>query len=186
MVIFVNGLPIFTFELKNIWTGQNAEYHAIKQYRETRDSRDPLLMFGRCLAHFALDKDNVFFCTRLQGKDSYFMPFNQGLPDGKGKGNPVNPNGHKTSYMWERILRKDVIADIISNYALFDYSEAKTGKKVPHILRNAKKLFFPRYHQLDVVNRLLDEVGTKGVGGRYLIQHSAGSGKSNSITWARL
>ncbi len=183
MVIFVNGLPLFTFELKNIWTGQNAEYHAIKQYREDRDPRDPLLMYGRCLAHFALDKDNVFFCTCLDGKNSYFMPFNQGLPDGKGKGNPVNPNGHKTSYMWERILRKEVIADIISNYALFDYGEAKSGKKVPHILRNAKKLIFPRYHQLDVVNRLLEEVGTAGVGGHYLIQHSAGSGKSNSIAW---
>lgn len=183
MVIFVNGLPLFTFELKNIWTNQNAEYHAIKQYREHRDPHDPLLMYGRCLAHFALDKDNVFFCTRLQGKDSYFMPFNQGLPDGKGKGNPVNPDGHKTSYMWERILRKDVIADIISNYALFDYGEAKSGKRVPHILRNAKKLIFPRFHQLDVVNRLLDEVGSKGVGGHYLIQHSAGSGKSNSIAW---
>lgn len=183
MVIYVNGLPIFTFELKNPWTGQTAKYDAIKQYREQRDPRDPMLMFGRCLAHFALDKDEVYFCTRLSGKSSFFMPFNQGLPNGQGAGNPINPGGHKTSYLWERILRKDVIADLISNFALMDYGESKRKQAVPHILRNAKQLIFPRYHQLDVVNRLLDEVCTKGVGGHYLIQHSAGSGKSNSISW---
>ena len=183
MVIFVNGLPLFTFELKNPWTNQTASYHAVKQYREDRDPRDPLLMFGRCLAHFAVDKDEIMFCTKLSGKSSFFMPFNKGLPDGQGAGNPVNPYGMKTSYLWEDILRKDVIADIISNFALFDYGEAKTGVVVPHILRNAKKLIFPRFHQLDVVNRLLDDAGTKGVGSRYLIQHSAGSGKSNSLTW---
>ncbi len=183
MVLFVNGLPIFTFELKNPWTGQTAKYDAIKQYRENRDPRDPLLMYGRCIAHFALDKDEIYFCTRLTGKSSYFMPFNQGLPKGQGAGNPVNPNGHKTSYLWERILRKDIIADIISNFAMFDYGEAKSKTVVPHVMKNAKKLIFPRYHQLDVVNRLLDEVGTAGVGGKYLIQHSAGSGKTNSISW---
>lgn len=183
MVIYVNGLPIFTLELKNPWTGQTAKYDAIKQYRDDRDPRDPLLMFGRCIAHFALDKDEIYFCTKLNGKKSFFMPFNQGLPNGQGAGNPINPTGHKTSYLWERILCKDVIADIISNFAMLDYGEAKTRKVVPHILRNAKKLIFPRYHQLDVVTRLLDEVGTKGVGGQYLIQHSAGSGKTNSISW---
>lgn len=183
MVIYINGLPVFTFELKNPWTGQTAKYDAIKQYRENRDQRDPMLMFGRCLAHFAVDKDEIYFCTRLDGKKSFFMPFNQGLPNGLGAGNPVNPNGHKTSYLWERILRKDVIADLISNFAMMDYGEAKTKKAVPHILRNAKKLIFPRFHQLDVVNKLIDEVETKGVGGHYLIQHSAGSGKTNSISW---
>ncbi|MDE6859940.1 MAG: DEAD/DEAH box helicase family protein [Duncaniella sp.] len=183
MVIYVNGLPIFTFELKNPWTGQTAKYDAIKQYRENRDPRDPMLMFGRCLAHFALDKDEIYFCTRLTGKSSFFMPFNQGLPNGQGAGNPINPNGHKTSYLWERTLRKDVIADLISNFAMMDYGEAKKKQAVPHILRNAKNLIFPRFHQLDVVNRLLDEVGTKGVGDHYLIQHSAGSGKTNSISW---
>lgn len=183
MVVYVNGLPIFTFELKNPWTGQTAHYDAIKQYRDDRDPRDPLLMFGRCIAHFALDKDEIYFCTKLNGKKSFFMPFNQGLPNGQGAGNPINPNGHKTSYLWERILRKDVIADIISNFAMLDYGDSKKKQAVPHILRNAKKLIFPRYHQLDVVNRLLDEVGTKGVGGHYLIQHSAGSGKTNSISW---
>lgn len=183
MVIYVNGLPVFTFELKNPWTGQTAKYDAIKQYRENRDPRDPLLMFGRCLAHFALDKDEIYFCTHLVGKKSFFMPFNQGLPNGQGAGNPVNTDGHKTAYFWERILHKDVIADLISNFAMMDYGEAKTKKAVTHILRNAKKLIFPRFHQLDVVNRLLDEVSTKGVGGHYLIQHSAGSGKTNSISW---
>ena len=183
MVIYVNGLPIFTFELKNPWTGQTAKYDAIKQYREDRDPRAPMLMFGRCLAHFALDKDEIYFCTHLKGKNSFFMPFNQGLPNGQGAGNPVNPDGHKTSYLWERILRKNVIADLITNFAMMDYGEAKKKQAVPHILRNAKKLIFPRFHQLDVVNRLLDEVGTNGVGGQYLIQHSAGSGKSNSISW---
>lgn len=183
MVIYVNGLPVFTFELKNPWTGQTAKYDAIKQYRENRDPRDPLLMFGRCLAHFALDKDEIYFCTRLVGKKSFFMPFNQGLPNGQGAGNPVNTDGHKTAYFWERILHKDVIADLISNFAMMDYGEAKTKKAVTHILRNAKKIIFPRFHQLDVVNRLLDEVSTKGVGGHYLIQHSAGSGKTNSISW---
>ena len=183
LVIFVNGLPLFTFELKNPWTHQTAAYNAIKQYREDRDPHDPLLMFGRCLAHFALDKDEVYFCTKLKGKDSYFMPFNQGLPNGAGKGNPINPYGMKTEYMWKRILTKDVISDIISNYAIFDYGEAQSGKKVAHILKNAKKLVFPRFHQLDVVSRLIEDVQEKGVGGKYLIQHSAGSGKSNSIAW---
>lgn len=183
MVIFVNGLPLFTFELKNPWTGQTASYNGRKQYREDRDPRDPLLMYGRCLAHFAVDKDEIWFTTKLKGKDTYFMPFNQGLPNGQGAGNPVNPNGMKTSYLWERILHKDVIADIISNFAIFDYGEAKTGVKVPHIIRNAKALIFPRFHQLDVVDKLIDDVETEGVGKRYLIQHSAGSGKSNSITW---
>ncbi len=183
MVIFVNGLPLFTLELKNPWTGQTAAYNGEKQYRENRDPRDPLLMFGRCLAHFAVDKDEILFCTKLKGNSTYFMPFNQGLPDGAGAGNPVNPDGMKTSYLWERILRKDVISDIISNFANFDYGEAKTGRKVPHTMKNAKNLIFPRYHQLDVVNKLINDTVTKGVGGKYLIQHSAGSGKSNSITW---
>ncbi len=183
MVVFVNGIAIFTFELKNPWTGQTARYNGQKQYREDRDPRDPLLNFGRCLAHFTVDKDEVFFTTRLAGKKTAFMPFNKGLPDGQGAGNPDNPDGFKTSYLWERVLTKVTIADIIQNYALFDYGEAKTGKKVPHVMKNAKRLIFPRYHQLDVVDALLEDVAENGVGKRYLIQHSAGSGKSNSLTW---
>lgn len=183
MVIFINGLPLFTIELKNPATHQTARYDGQKQYREDRDPRDTLLKFARCLAHFTLDKDEVYFTTRLQGKSTFFMPFNQGLPDGQGAGNPINPNGHKTAYFWEKILTPDTLADIIQNFALVDYGEAKKHKKVPHLLKNAKGLIFPRYHQLDVVNRLSNTVANVGVGGRYLVQHSAGSGKSNSITW---
>ena len=158
MAVFVNGLPLFTFELKNPWTGQTARYNGRKQYREDRDPRDPLLNFGRCLAHFTVDKDEAFFTTRLAGKHTSFMPFNKGLPDRQGAGNPANPGGFKTSYIWERLLTKATIADIIQNYALFDYGEAKTGKKVPHVMKNVKKLIFPRYHQLDVVDPLLGDV----------------------------
>lgn len=185
MVLFVNGLPIFTFELKNPWTHQTAKYDGQKQYKSTeRNPKETLLNFGRCLAHFTMDKDEVLFTTRLNLDKTYFMPFNKGLPNGQGAGNPANPEGgYKTSYMWEQILQKDTVADIIMNYVCFDYDEAKTQKKVPHIMKNAKKLIFPRYHQLDVVGKLVDDVAEMGVGKTYLIEHSAGSGKSNSLTW---
>lgn len=185
MVLFVNGLPVFTFELKNPWTHQTAKYDGQKQYKSTeRNPKETLLNFGRCLAHFTMDKDEVFFTTRVNLDKTYFMPFNKGLPNGHGAGNPANAaGGYKTSYMWEQILQKDTVADIIMNYVCFDYDEAKTQKKVPHIMKNAKKLIFPRYHQLDVVSKLVDDVAEKGVGKTYLIEHSAGSGKSNSLTW---
>ena len=183
MVLYVNGIPLFTFELKNPWTYQTARYNGQKQYREDRNPKEPLLQYGRCLAHFTIDKDEVFFTTRLNGEATYFMPFNKGLQEGQGAGNPINHDGYKTSYMWEKVLQKDTVADIIMNYVLFDYDEAKTQKKVPHIMRNAKKLIFPRYHQLDVVTALENDVAKDGVGKTYLIQHSAGSGKSNSLTW---
>lgn len=185
MVLFVNGLPIFTFELKNPWTHQNARYDGQKQYKSTeRNPKETLLNYGRCLAHFTLDKDEVFFTTKLNLDKTYFMPFNRGLANGQGAGNPVNTDGgYKTSYLWEQILQKDIVADIIMNYVLFDYDEAKTQKKVPHIMKNAKRLLFPRFHQLDVVTKLTADVADKGVGKTYLIQHSAGSGKSNSLTW---
>lgn len=185
MVIYVNGIPLFTFELKNPWTYQTAKYDGQKQYKSVkRDPKDTLLSFGRCLAHFTVDKNDVFFTTRLALDKTYFMPFNKGLPNGQGAGNPVNPDGgYKTSYLWEHVLQKDTVADIIMNYVLFDYGEAKTQKKVPHIMKNAKKLIFPRYHQLDVVTKLENDVAEVGVGKTYLIEHSAGSGKSNSLTW---
>lgn len=185
MVLFVNGLPIFTFELKNPWTHQNARYDGQKQYKSTeRNPKETLLNYGRCLAHFTLDKDEVFFTTKLNLDKTYFMPFNRGLANGQGAGNPVNTDGgYKTSYLWEQILQKDIVAEIIMNYVLFDYDEAKTQKKVPHIMKNAKRLIFPRFHQLDVVTKLTADVADKGVGKTYLIQHSAGSGKSNSLTW---
>ena len=184
MVLYVNGIPLFTFELKNPWTGQTAKYNGKKQYEKDRNPKDTLLSFGRCLAHFAVDKNDVLFTTKLALDKTYFMPFNKGLPNGQGAGNPVNPDGgYKTSYLWEHVLQKDTVADIIMNYVLFDYGEAKTQKKVPHIMKNAKKLIFPRYHQLDVVTKLEDDVAEVGVGKTYLIEHSAGSGKSNSLTW---
>ena len=183
MVVFINGLPIFTFELKNPWTYQTAKYNGQKQYKEERNPREPLLNYGRCLAHFTMDKDEVYFTTRLAGKETYFMPFNKGLPNGQGAGNPISEDGsYKTSYMWKYFLQKDTIADILMNYVMFDYGEAKTGKVVPHIMRNAKRLIFPRFHQLDVVSKLNADVASVGVGKTYLIEHSAGSGKSNSIT----
>lgn len=184
MVVFINGLPIFTFEFKNPWTYQTAKYNGQKQYKEERSPREPLLNYGRCLAHFAMDKDEVYFTTKLAEKNTFFMPFNQGLPNGQGAGNPVSKDGsYKTSYIWNYFLQKDTVADILMNYVLFDYGEAKTGKKVPYIMRNAKRLIFPRYHQLDVVSKLSADVAYVGVGKTYLIEHSAGSGKSNSITW---
>lgn len=184
MVVFINGLPIFTFEFKNPWTYQTAKYNGQKQYKEERSPREPLLNYGRCLAHFAMDKDEVYFTTKLAEKNTFFMPFNQGLPNGQGAGNPVSKDGsYKTSYIWNYFLQKDTVADILMNYVLFDYGEAKTGKKFPHIMRNAKRLIFPRYHQLDVVSKLSADVAYVGVGKTYLIEHSAGSGKSNSITW---
>jgi len=184
MALYVNGVPLFTFELKDPWTHQTARYDGQKQYKEDRDPKETLLNFGRCLAHFTLDKDEVFFTTHLDSNRTFFMPFNKGLPGGLGAGNPVNTDGgYKTSYLWEKILQKDVVADIIMNYVLFDYGEAKTQKKVPHTMRYAKKLIFPRYHQLDVVQKLVEDVSRIGVGKTYLIEHSAGSGKSNSLTW---
>ncbi|MBO5613080.1 MAG: type I restriction endonuclease subunit R [Prevotella sp.] len=183
MVLYVNGIPLFTFELKNPWTHQTAKYNGKKQYREDRSPKETLMQYGRCLAHFTMDKDEVYFTTKLAKKETDFMPFNKGLENGQGAGNPINPNGYKTSYMWEQVLQKDTVADIIMNYVLFDYDEAKTQRKVPHIIKNAKKLIFPRYHQLDVVTKLEQNVAKVGVGKTYLIQHSAGSGKSNSLTW---
>lgn len=174
MVLFVNGLAIATLELKNPWTGQNV-HNAIKQYRTDRDPREPLFEFGRCLVHFALDPDEAYMCAQLAGNDSNFLPFNKGY--NFGKGNPVNPNGHKTAYLWEDILPHRSLTNIIEQFAKFTVEkDRKTGKE-------RKALFFPRYHQLDVVRGILDDAKQNGIGQTYLIQHSAGSGKSNSITW---
>lgn len=184
MVLYVNGLPLFTFEFKNPWTHQTAKYNGQKQYKEERNPKETLLKFGRCLAHFTMDKNEVYFTTKLNLNKTFFMPFNKGLPNGLGAGNPVNiDGGYKTAYMWEEVLQKDTVSDIIMNYVLFDYGDKKKKKKVPHIMSNAKKLIFPRFHQLDVVSKLVADVERSGVGKTYLIEHSAGSGKSNSITW---
>jgi type I restriction enzyme R subunit len=174
LVLFINGLPVATFELKNSLTKQTVE-DAVEQYRRDRDPRELLFQFGRCIAHFAVDDHEVRFCTQLKGKSSWFLPFNQGYNDGAG--NPPNPDGLKTDYLWKRILTPRGLTDILENYAqVVEEKNEKTGKK--------KALqIFPRYHQLDVVRKLLAHAAQHGPGARYLIQHSAGSGKSNSIAW---
>lgn len=174
MVLFVNGLPFSTMELKNHWTGQNAKVHGQNQYKYKRDITQPLLNFGRCLVHFAVDTDEVYMTTKLYGAGTFFLPFNLG--HNFGKGNPPNPFGHKTSYLWDEVLTRQSVANIIQHFVRFDGKDTDSLSK--------KTLYFPRYHQMDVVRKLIAHAGIKGVGQTYLIQHSAGSGKSNSITWA--
>jgi type I restriction enzyme R subunit len=176
---FINGLPVITFELKNSLTKQTVE-DAIEQYKRDRDPRETLFQFGRCMVHFAVDDHEVAMCTALKGKggtakDSWFLPFNQGWNDGAG--NPPNPEGIKTEYLWKRILTPARLTEILENYAqVVEEIHPKSGKK-------KQVQIFPRYHQLDVVRKLLADVLEHGAGKRYLIQHSAGSGKSNSIAW---
>jgi len=174
MVLFINGIPLITLELKNPWTGQNARYHGQKQYRDDRDTSQALLQFGRCLVHMAVDTDEVYMTTKLAGKSTFFLPFNKG--NNHGQGNPPNMFGHKTSYLWEEVFSKDSLANIIQHFVRLDGSSKDDLKK--------RTLFFPRYHQMNVVRNLINHAATNGVGHTYLIQHSAGSGKSNSITWA--
>lgn len=172
--LFINGLPVATFELKNSLTKQTVA-DAVEQYKLDRDPREKLFEFGRCIVHFAVDDQEVRFCTQLKGKASWFLPFNRGWNDGAG--NPPNPDGLKTAYLWQQILTREGLTDILENYAqVVDSKDDKTGtKKAVQI--------WPRFHQLDGVRRLLADVAEHGAGRRYLIQHSAGSGKSNSIAW---
>lgn len=171
MVIFLNGLPLITMELKNPFTGQNV-YNAIEQYKKDRDPRESI--FKQSVVHFALDSDLIYMSTKLEGVGTRFLPFNRGLNNGSGAigcecggGNPAVKDKMKTSYFWEELLQKDTLSKL-----LFDFT-----------IKNSKGVIFPRFHQFDVVSRLLKDVKEKGVGQRYLIQHSAGSGKSNSIAW---
>ena len=173
LCLFINGLPIATFELKNRLTKQTVE-DAVQQYERDRDSRELLFQFGRCVIHFAVDDQEVRFCTHLKDKASWFLPFNKGFNDGAG--NPPNPNGLKTDYLWKEILTKTGLTDILENYAQIVEEIDDKGKK-------KRAQIFPRYHQLRVVYRLLADAKHCGSGKRYLIQHSAGSGKSNSIAW---
>lgn len=175
MVIFLNGLPLITMELKNPFTGQNV-YNAIEQYKKDRDPRESI--FKQSVVHFALDSDEVYMSTKLEGVGSKFLPFNRGLNNGSGaigcecgSGNPAVKDKMKTSYFWEEILQKDTLANLLFNFAQI----VKKDK--------AESVIFPRFHQFDVVSKLLNDAKEKGVGQRYLIQHSAGSGKSNSIAW---
>ena len=174
LCIFINGLPVITMELKNQLTKQNTE-DAVRQYKEDRDPRDILFSFKRCAAHFAVDDASIQFCTKLSGKNSWFLPFNRGYNDGAG--NPPNPNGLMTDYLWKNILTKGMLSRIIENYAqVVEEVDPETKKK-------SIKQIWPRFHQLDCVEKLLADVRENGVGKKYLIQHSAGSGKSNSIAW---
>lgn len=174
MAIFINGLPVATFELKNNLTKQTV-LDAVEQYKRDRDPREKLFEFGRCMVHFAVDDQEVRFCTKLAGNNSWFLPFNKGFNDGAG--NPPNPDGLMTDYLWKQILTRDGLTDIIEHYAqIIETKDPKTGKK-------NRVQIWPRYHQLSAVRRLLADVRSNGAGQRYLIQHSAGSGKSNSIAW---
>ena len=171
---FINGMPISTFELKNSLTKQTVE-DAAEQYRRDRDPRETLFQFGRCVVHFAVDDAEVRMCTELRGKASWFLPFNKGWNDGAG--NPPNPAGLKSDYLWKEVFTPRGLTNILENYAqVVEAKNEKTGKK-------KRTQVFPRYHQLDVVREVLTHVSKHGPGSRYLIQHSAGSGKSNSIAW---
>jgi type I restriction enzyme R subunit len=174
LCLFINGLPFSTFELKNSLTKQTVE-DAIEQYRRDRDPREKLFEFGRCVVHFAVDDAEVRMCTELRGKASWFLPFNKGWNDGAG--NPPNPAGLKTDYLWKEVLTPTGLTNILENYAqIVEEKNPKTGRK-------KRKQVFPRYHQRDVVHEVLAHVSAQGPGARYLIEHSAGSGKSNSIAW---
>lgn len=187
MVLAINGIPVFAFELKNQYTGQNVD-NAKRQWMYDRDPREVCFQFNkRILGYFCVDQLEVWMTTKLAGKDTYFLPFNQGSKgagnDG-GKGNPANPNGYPTAYLWEYVFQKDSMMDIVQK---FIHLQIKEDKKKPvdgtERVIMKKTLIFPRYHQLDVVRKLIADVREKGAGQNYLIQHSAGSGKSNSIAW---
>lgn len=172
MAIFINGLPVLTFELKNSLTKQTVA-DAITQYQTDRNPAELLFQMGRCVAHMAVDDAEVRFCPHLTGKTSWFLPFNQGW--NSGAGNPPNPHGLKTDYLWKQVLQKDSLANIVENFTQV-VEEEENGKK-------RRKQVFPRFHQLRTVRALLRRAREDGIGKRYLIQHSAGSGKSNTIAW---
>src|SRR5690554_357680 len=177
VLLSLNGIPVATLELKNQFTGQNVG-NALKQYSTTRDHREILFAFKkRCLVHFAVDQDEVFMTTKLDGSKTYWLPFNKGANNGKG--NPQNPNGYRTSNLWENILQKDSWMEIIQRFVHLQTEEIEVEGKI----YKKEKLIFPRYHQLDAVRKISKKVLEVGTGKNYLIQHSAGSGKSNSIAW---
>ncbi len=177
VVIGVNGFPLITAELKNPLTGQNYQ-NAIRQYRKDRDPKELLFQFNRrALVHFAVDPDEVHMTTRLDGDHTWFLPFNEGRS--RGAGNPDNPKGYRTSYLWEEVLQKDSLMDILGQFVQLERKE----KKESGVVKKTEAVIFPRYHQLDVVRKIVADSREKGVGESYLVEHSAGSGKSNSIGW---
>lgn len=176
--LFVNGIPIITSELKNSLTGQTVE-HAKKQYRQDRDPKEPLLSYKRCLVHFAVGNEKVYMTTRLAGQKTFFLPFNRDIE------NPINPNGHKTAYLWDHFWQKEVLLLLLQNYLHLQEDSEKVynpQKKEFEVIKK-ETLIFPRFHQYEVVTNLLEDARKQGAGQRYLVQHSAGSGKSNSIAW---
>lgn len=173
LAIFINGLPVLTMELKSRasstgWSYKDAE----EQYKNDRDSKEALFNFKRCIAHFAVDENFITFTTKIDGKNTRFMPFNKGTEQG-GAGNPINNSGTMTDYLWKDFLKKETLTSLIRDFAYVSVDKVK----------KTETLISPRYHQYRVVTKLVDDVKNNGVGNRYLIQHSAGSGKSNSITW---
>jgi type I restriction enzyme R subunit len=177
VTLALNGIPVATLELKNPMTAQNWR-HAVTQYKNDRDPSDLIFQFKkRTLVHFAVDTDEVYMTTRLSGKSTRFLPFNRGC--GGGAGNPENPGGYKTAYLWEAVLEIHSFLDILARFIHLQIEEKKLGGK-----RIKKEtMIFPRYHQLDCVRKLVADARERGTGNNYLIQHSAGSGKSNSIAW---
>ena len=169
--LFVNGIPVATAELKNKLTGQSVE-HAIRQYRHDRDARNTTLA-ARAVVHFAVDPDRVMMTTRLEGTTTRFLPFNQG--HGWGAGNPPNPNGHRTAYLWERVWARDPWLDVLGRFVHVE----TTGRG----RNDAGPTIFPRFHQWDAVRSMEAHARDRGAGHHYLVQHSAGSGKSNTIAW---
>ena len=187
MVLDVNGIPVVGIELKDQFTGQDVE-DAMRQWREDRDPRCACLKFNsRMVAFFAVDLEDVYVTTKLEGAKTFFLPFNQGSAgagnDG-GAGNPANPDGYATSHLWEIALQKDSLLDIINKFLHLEVKEeTELDSRGREVKRKKKRIIFPRYHQLDAVRRVLADVAANGTGKSYLIQHSAGSGKSNSIAW---
>lgn len=187
MVLDVNGIPLVGIELKDQFTGQDVE-NAMRQWREDRDPRCRCLKFNtRMVAFFAVDLENVYMTTKLEGAKTFFLPFNQGSAgagnDG-GAGNPANPDGYATSHLWEVSLQKDSLLDIVNKFLHLEVKEeAEFDTRGNEVKRKKKRVIFPRYHQLDSVRKVIADVRANGTGKNYLVQHSAGSGKSNSIAW---
>ncbi|WP_198342518.1 DEAD/DEAH box helicase family protein [Polaribacter sp. SA4-12] len=178
IVLCINGIPVVTLELKNALTRQN-HHNAIKQYMQDRDPKgERFLEFKRCLVHFAVGTEKVFMTTQLKGKSTFFLPFNKGLVN-------ENPNGFAVSYLWEDVLRKDSLLSLVQNFISVQVDKEKVYNSTTKKLEEKKstKLLFPRFHQRRAVNRILEALKVDGTGKNYLVQHSAGSGKSNTITW---
>lgn len=187
LVFAVNGVPVANCELKNPWTGQRWR-HAVKQYKEDRNPRAPLFEFKqRALVHFAADPDEVHMTTRLSGRRTFFLPFNRGSHPGEvqcGAGNPQHPSGYRSGYFWEEVLERESFLDILGHFIYVEKKDEKIDDdKGGSRLRTRETMIFPRYHQLDATRKLIAAARDEGAGQNYLIQHSAGSGKTNSISW---